>query len=1026
MEIEDWFGGVWVDPACWYYANSDCEHQNILIRSSFMKADPLNSYEPLHYPDNEVVRAENGLPVKLYNALGTFLTETEIATDPDYDGLEAIELHKPMFDKFGYFRVERHGYDEVYGERESNRTYWATRFNIVDGDGNPKPIIYYYSAGFPDELKAASQEMAVAYNAVFRQAASARLGKKVSEKMFEIRENSGQRIGDMRYSFLHYVHKPTMAGLLGYGPSNADPLSGELISASAYIYGAEAKLWAGTGRQVVDLINGRITPEDLSLGNDVKYMLKKMADGAGKPGAGPKTPSLAELHKFIEDTLHTPRAAAIKKAGFQNKKLKKGSHWFQAQLARIKGTIFEDLLINDEVKLLQGQGVIGPGDAIPAKLKHAISPVNWVAKSKRDQFRKRQKLMMKRNMYMAQFADDAIMGLALANKDTDPDALQKLLETAIFKSTAEHELGHTFGLRHNFEGSYDALNFPREFWDQMDADASFPPKPRTQAQIEGRMDEYRYSSIMDYPARFNADIQGLGAYDRAAIMFGYAGMVEVFKNAPPEPLIDWESYDFGTARALQQIRHYSSLPTALGGVDAMFDREFIPYSTFMSQYTGATPERAYYEVPYRFCSDEYESATVSCSTYDAGMDPYEIVQDAATRYDNYYFFDAFKRDRAGWEGWYYYWRLYDRYFRFMHIGYQHWAFSNYWDSQYWEDQRGAWELADGSVVEVVEDIEWAKAVDGGLPSTAATRTGLNFLVKVLATPEPGAYIYDPDLNLYWNWTSDPNVWPLCQGVSEKDDPSQDCVDLNVQAGEGRYSFTQYDVDGGYYFYERPQRVGAFSDKVLALEMLTDPSVNFLGVNTGEDIQAYALGYWLYFPDVLSKVFGGIIADQVKQFAGTTAKGKYFPPDVFTPAPGGNTVVDPDTWSTVQYYAMWLGMSGFSMGFDNTFNDLIKIWVDGDGEGQKVFDPNDPSVASYVNPVSQRTYRAVQHPDTKKFFSVGYEMVKRAGSLQYRIDNPEEFNDDENATAYTRVLLSYQVELMDLTRGMHELYGKLYF
>jgi hypothetical protein len=509
-------------------------------------------------------------------------------------------------------------------------------------------------------------------------------------------------------------------------------------------------------------------------------------------------------------------------------------------------------------------------------------------------------------------------------------------------------------------------------------------------------------------------------------MFGYAGMVEVFKNAPPEPLIDWESYDFGTARALQQIRHYSSLPTALGGVDAMFDREFIPYSTFMSQYTGAAPERAYYEVPYRFCSDEYESATVSCSTYDAGMDPYEIVQDAATRYDNYYFFDAFKRDRAGWEGWYYYWRLYDRYFRFMHIGYQHWAFSNYWDSQYWEDQRGAWELADGSVVEVVEDIEWAKAVDGGLPSTAATRTGLNFLVKVLATPEPGAYIYDPDLNLYWNWTSDPNVWPLCQGVSEKDDPSQDCVDLNVQAGEGRYSFTQYDVDGGYYFYERPQRVGAFSDKVLALEMLTDPTVNFLGVNTGEDIQAYALGYWLYFPDVLSKVFGGIIADQVKQFAGTTAKGKYFPPDVFTPAPGGNTVVDPDTWSTVQYYAMWLGMSGFSMGFDNTFNDLIKIWVDGDGEGQKVFDPNDPSVASYVNPVSQRTYRAVQHPDTNKFFSVGYEMVKRAGSLQYRIDNPEEFNDDENATAYTRVLLSYQVELMDLTRGMHELYGKLYF
>ena len=89
------------------------------------------------------------------------------------------------------------------------------------------------------------------------------------------------------------------------------------------------------------------------------------------------------------------------------------------------------------------------------------------------------------------------------------------------------------------------------------------------------------------------------------------------------------------------------------------------------------------------------------------------------------------------------------------------------------------------------------------------------------------------------------------------------ADLNVPVGLGRYSFTHYDYDSGYYFYERPKWVGAFWDKLAALQVLTDPEVAFLGVNAGEDIQGYALGYWLFFPDILSKIFGGIIADMAQ-------------------------------------------------------------------------------------------------------------------------------------------------------------------
>ena len=115
------------------------------------------------------------------------------------------------------------------------------------------------------------------------------------------------------------------------------------------------------------------------------------------------------------------------------------------------------------------------------------------------------------------------------------------------------------------------------------------------------------------------------------------------------------------------------------------------------------------------------------------------------------------------------------------------------------------------------------------------------------------------------------------------------------------------------------------------------------------------------------------------------------------------------------------MSGYSAGFDNTFNDLVNVWVLGSGNGADLPDLNDPRVATYQNPVTLRTYVAVRHPDDK-FFSAGHEMVLRAQVLQDRINAPGPDDDPE----YDQLLLNYQIELMELVRGMHEIYGKLVF
>ena len=79
-------------------------------------------------------------------------------------------------------------------------------------------------------------------------------------------EGFSPRIGDLRYSTLHWVDVDTEAGLLGYGPVGADPLTGEVISGKAYVYGAAVGTWAGYAVDVIRYFNGDLEFETLVTG----------------------------------------------------------------------------------------------------------------------------------------------------------------------------------------------------------------------------------------------------------------------------------------------------------------------------------------------------------------------------------------------------------------------------------------------------------------------------------------------------------------------------------------------------------------------------------------------------------------------------------------------------------------------------------------------------------------------------------------------------------------------------------------
>ena len=62
---------------------------------------------------------------------------------------------------------------------------------------------------------------------------------------------------------------------------------------------------------------------------------------------------------------------------------------------------------------------------------------------------------MMRNITLREFVDDSVQGLALElwkkhGAKKDYQAMYQQLRELVFRGLAEHELGHTLGLRHNF------------------------------------------------------------------------------------------------------------------------------------------------------------------------------------------------------------------------------------------------------------------------------------------------------------------------------------------------------------------------------------------------------------------------------------------------------------------------------------------------------------------------------------------------------------------------------------------------
>lgn len=1127
-----------------YYRDYGCGPGDVSARLSFMKV-PERDFEPREYPDRIPLLADDGSPLRspsgsvvalpMMDQFGYFRTE-RAQYDQRYGTLEK---------KFLYRANVWNIWDQAFARDKD-----GNRLRFESGDFVPlkfkerkvRPIVYFLNKEWPRELRGIAGETAASWNDAFSETVAAlRLledrepgsalthdelrreveamktrdvgyGAQHGERVFVLCPNNPveptdhpacgkpgdvARQGDLRYSFMHWVPKPQPSGPLGFGPSYPDPITGEIFSANAYIYGAALDVSAQNAVDIVNLLNGKFKEFDYANGIATDEYVRRLRAGQvpgpqgtareGLEGMTPGRPdfSLAKTQGHVDQMVDRPLLRTIAQKGVPLATGPSGKD----RLNMIRGTGLErKLLDNPETHLLAGKL---PSDAMADADIKKVGDILFAQADAVKTENERLAFLGKHGCYLdASMVDDSVVGLAreMAKKYPgvgSPSEQEKAnheiwneMRRHILRGVLEHEVGHTIGLRHNFEGSSDALNFHDEFWQMKQENLSFGA-PMTEAQKNGKMTEFQYTTVMDYGARFNSDIHSLGKYDYAAIRFGYGNLVESFpKGRLKDKLYNASPTLFGTggfftgysAEILDNVnrnyRHYTQIPGEFdGGIGAIKTsaREIRPFADVVENarqaYIKAGANTSIVKtnaasggidvVPYQYCGDEFAGSANRplCQRWDQGMDAFEVVSDAIGRYQQYYIFDAFTRGKANGfnmlSG--YLSKIATRYFSHVHSQYIHWLFYQGTYDYYWSSIfNGEQGVKDG----YIGNADWFKDPAGGLPATLATTWGLDRLIDVLGTPDVGVYVPNTDHAQYADnaffeqATSSVYACKNDQGGTVKCDSSAQQLTLDIDTG-ARYRFTRYDNSTGQGFFQRIKNIGSFYDKIAALLMLTNSETNFVGQDQTNAV-SYRIGFYLAYPKALSSIFGGVATDAYDNYAwryepasslpvGNAADGvKLTTPNVFQSMGGSDKIasttalkgkpVDAGWYFYYKAYAMFFSMAEFQSNFSQSWNDATRVWCVGCGEAFTPAAGSTPITMS--DPLSGKQYGALVYGDGR--YSPGAEFIKQGQKLVTAYEAaqaaPPETKDRDYYINRARARLQDHVELLDLIRGLYQVYG----
>ncbi|MGH7296082.1 MAG: zinc-dependent metalloprotease, partial [Polyangiaceae bacterium] len=489
-------------------------------------------------------------------------------------------------------------------------------------------------------------------------------------------------------------------------------------------------------------------------------------------------------------------------------------------------------------------------------------------------------------------------------------AMHQWIREQFHTSVIAHEMGHSMGLRHNFTGSWDALNYHTEYWQLRtrngqehycgypgSLDATTPhtngadcvgPRwvdPVTDQETNGLIWKWASTTVMDYPGDNTQDMNDIGNYDKAAMRFGYANIVDVDKNMSyvgnkdgstggtgQDYLIALDGFGGIWGSSIGQ-NHYSTYADKYGvlgtcsprtgwngdpsdplaqqctgpDLDYVAERDMKTVPKFDSAILSVRPDLvANFAVdpqnrvrhPYAFGSDEFAYGNLPDLRFDAGADSYEMVQFLTSTYENRYIFNNFRRNRVQFNTGAIVGQLTDR----------------YWNAVSWVTKA----LALG--VELLSQPGNDPTTQPGslMPAALGSADGFNMFVRAMTRPAPGTYVVQgavPGVTAN-NWAG---AWQL--GDQNLETPPSSGVNVGLGSGEGRFIQNDYDYTKGYWWADYQTQVGSYYEKVIAPSYLTEAYNNFISNSEDDyvDGRYKNLSYMSLYPQQVRRLFANMMA-----------------------------------------------------------------------------------------------------------------------------------------------------------------------
>lgn len=520
-------------------------------------------------------------------------------TTEDYD---TIIYNKNWENTFGFFQTLDQKMDSANSTTQDKEIYYMNRWNP-----NREEVVYHLDPRFEKpENRSIKEATLIGFE---------RLNKALEEAgvKFRLVAKPGpedMRPGDLRYTSVVLVEDPLAVGLLGYGPSVANPRTGEIVQARTVMYPGVMKQFI---RMAYDEVLRLEAEREKVAANANKLMANDQAlvTQLAQYGLGSKEVRTSTVWKPHQGDL-THLAQVVSDANSQSSSqaqradqedasrgLNNEIPWAsklpivdRPNITDARGNLSEDfvkkgdwLVFDRAAQAMRSvfQGFQNQND--PAKFD--IDALDII------DFYSRHNMTPAREHAFIDIADNVLKDeiLALGQKVSwdklDDEVRAQIVDLVmpyVWIPTFIHEVGHNLGLRHNFAGSEDRDNFYT--LDELAARG-----------VQSEMGS-PYASMMEYTKSELTSLRVPGKYDVAALRYGYNQQVE------------------------------------------LEDGSIVPVAK------GQLPEDVGTLKSYEYCSDEGVSLNPNCNRFDEGVGYVEIAKSLISSYKDRYALRNFRNGRA--------------------------------------------------------------------------------------------------------------------------------------------------------------------------------------------------------------------------------------------------------------------------------------------------------------------------------------------------------------------------------------------